>query len=75
MWPFEALPFYFKYIGYVLPFTLPTAAFRSILAKDSKIFDSSIYLAFVTLLTWIGVQVFLSFWFIREKNVGEKKKT
>lgn len=75
MWPFEALPIYFQYIGYVFPFTLPTAAFRNILAKDSSVFDSTVYLAFITLSTWIAVQVFFSFWCIREKNEIEKKKT
>lgn len=73
MWPIEGLPFLLKCFGFLLPFALPVAAFRELLVKDSPITDTTVILAFVVMFMWIVVQLFLCYWFIKDKDYNAKK--
>lgn len=74
MWPFEALPTFLQVIGYIFPFALPTAAFRNIMIKDANVDEPTVYLAFLTLTSWIAVELVLCFWLISEKNHRKRKE-
>lgn len=53
-WPLETIPWYFRYVAYLLPFTLPTISLRDILYKGYTIMKPSVLMGFATVILWIA---------------------
>lgn len=58
-WPSEAIPWYFRYLSYCLPFSLPAKALRNILYKGYSLEDSSVQAGFLVLIMWIFISLFV----------------
>lgn len=61
-WPIEGMPEIFRYVAYVLPFTLPSQAIRNIVIKDYTIMHKSVLIGYGATLFWITVCIFI-LWF------------
>jgi len=59
--PFEVLPEFVKYIGYVYPGTLPGFALKGILLKGWGLGHFTVWMGFVTAFGWITVYWLLIF--------------
>jgi ABC-type polysaccharide/polyol phosphate export permease len=73
IWPLDGVHESLKFIGSMLPLARPVAAFRSVLVKNSSIYDQQIYLAILTVIAWIVGLLALCFWLLREKKVKSRK--
>lgn len=52
IWPLEAVPESYRFIGYWLPFTLPSITLRNLLYKGLPMSHPSIYTGFIILGIW-----------------------
>lgn len=53
MWPMEGMHYILKSVGWLLPLTLSTEAFRGISARAWGITHPSVYLGFLSSFGWI----------------------
>jgi ABC-type uncharacterized transport system permease subunit len=66
MWPVEGIPIGLRYLGKVFPFSTPISTLRRLLAGETNPFDSRIVSSCLILLTWIIIELLLSFKLIRK---------
>jgi len=52
IFPFEALPVYFQYVGYLVPGTLPGNALRAILLRGWGLEYVDVWLGFISSICW-----------------------
>lgn len=62
LWPIEGMPLIFRYIAYVLPFTLPSLAIRNIVLKNYTIMHQSVLIGYGATLFWNTFIIFI-LWF------------
>lgn len=70
VWPLEATTKALQYFSLILPFTIPTRAFREILIKNSTIQDPTVIISFGILTFWIVAPLIVCFWNVREKKTS-----
>lgn len=73
MWPLQGIPVFLRFIGYLLPFTLPSRTFLSLMFHNRSFTDSTIYLGFVVVITWIVVELTICVWLSWPKDEKKKK--
>lgn len=73
MWPLEGIPLVLRCIGYLLPFTLPSRTFLSLMFHELSFTDATIYLGFMIVLGWIVIELAICIWLSWPK-AEEKKK-
>lgn len=72
-WPLDGIPRFLKYLGYLLPFTLPSRALLSVMFDDRELTDNpAIPIGFLVLALWIIVEITICFWCSRSKAVNKK---
>lgn len=52
LWPYDSLPYYFKWIAIMSPTCLPTESLRGVLVRGWTITHPSIYYGFVVAIGW-----------------------
>jgi ABC-type multidrug transport system permease subunit len=67
-WPLEAIPWFFRYLAYCLPFTLPTVALRNILYKGYGLANLSVQVGFSVIVLWILVALLICFIGLKSKK-------
>lgn len=67
-WPLEAIPWYFRYLAYCLPFTLPTVALRNILYKGYSLADLSVQVGFSVIILWLLFSLTVCFIGLKSKK-------
>jgi len=73
MWPMEGMHYVLKSIGWLLPLTLSTEAFRGISARAWGITHPSVYLGFLSCLGWIVYFMVITFIAIKwRKGLGSR---
>ncbi|KYN50032.1 ABC transporter G family member 20 [Cyphomyrmex costatus] len=68
MWPMEAMPKVLRWIGYVVPTTLPSLSMRGIIYKGSSIYESEVYLGFLIILGWLILFLILTIFLVKSKS-------
>ncbi|XP_055681093.1 ABC transporter G family member 23 isoform X1 [Lutzomyia longipalpis] len=53
IWPIEGMPEFLRYISLGLPLTMATTSLRSMLSRGWEIYESDVYLGFVSTIFWI----------------------
>ena len=72
-WPIEGMPLALQYFSFVLPFTLPIFAIRSITFKGFTFFNRTILLGFSVPMLWIlGLIVLCSIGLKRNRLTSNK---
>ncbi|SPP80792.1 ABC transporter G family member 23 isoform X1 [Drosophila guanche] len=68
IWPIEGMPVVLRYISLCLPLTLATSSLRSILTRGWAIFESDVYIGYVSTLSWILGFLILTMLVLRAKR-------
>uniref|UniRef100_A0A8D9E369 ABC transporter G family member 20 n=1 Tax=Cacopsylla melanoneura TaxID=428564 RepID=A0A8D9E369_9HEMI len=61
IWPLEGMHWILRSVGWALPLTLPTEAFRGISARDWPITHPTVYKGFFSSLGWMGFFLLMTF--------------
>lgn len=65
LWPYDSLPYYFKWIAIMSPTCLPTESLRGILVRGWTITHPSIYSGFMMATGWALIFLFASMYILR----------
>ncbi|XP_032597380.1 ABC transporter G family member 23 isoform X2 [Drosophila grimshawi] len=68
IWPIEGMPVVLRYISLCLPLTLATSSLRSILTRGWAIFETDVYIGYVSTLSWILGFLVLTLLVLRSKR-------
>ncbi|XP_073975814.1 ABC transporter G family member 23-like [Rhodnius prolixus] len=74
VWPFEGMHYLLRAVGWFLPLTLTTDAFRSISARSWGLKHPAVYSGFLSAIGWSAFFCITTYWIIRLKN-GLRTKT
>ncbi|KAL1445882.1 hypothetical protein WDU94_003553 [Cyamophila willieti] len=61
IWPLEGMHWILRSVGWALPLTLPTEAFRGISARNWPITHPTVYKGFFSSLGWMGFFLLMTF--------------
>ncbi|XP_050528283.1 ABC transporter G family member 23-like isoform X2 [Daktulosphaira vitifoliae] len=68
MWPIEGIHYLLRNVSYYLPLTLSTESLRSLTAKGLKVNHPSVYLGYMSILSWIVVFSLVSYLLLKIKR-------
>ncbi|XP_050444349.1 ABC transporter G family member 23-like [Adelges cooleyi] len=68
IWPTEGIHYFLRNVSYYLPLTLSTESLRSLTGKGLSMNHPSVYLGFVSILSWIAVFSLVSFLLLKIKR-------
>ncbi|TRY76558.1 hypothetical protein TCAL_02660 [Tigriopus californicus] len=68
LWPLEGMPWYLRTVAWYLPCTAACQAMRDVMSRGWGITHPSVYLGYVSTLSWISVFIILSWIVIKVKS-------
>eukprot|EP00095_Tigriopus_kingsejongensis_P001800 maker-scaffold10_size831480-snap-gene-0.20 protein:Tk01800 transcript:maker-scaffold10_size831480-snap-gene-0.20-mRNA-1 annotation:"ABC transporter " len=67
LWPLEGMPWYLRSVAWYLPCTAACQAMRDVMSRGWDIVQPSVYLGFISTLSWISIFIILSWIVIKFK--------
>ncbi|XP_026684457.1 ABC transporter G family member 23-like [Diaphorina citri] len=75
IWPLEGMHWILRSVGWALPLTLPTEAFRGISARNWPVTHPTVYKGFLSSLGWIGFFLLMTYSSVKlKKGLRAKSK-